>query len=937
MSAKKKDSTYQDKENEVLNIEIEKDIVSELALKKEKVAIPEGVNLTGYSGEYIFEKIKKNNTFYEDEILRKWYAPVADKTCIVFDIGANLGNHTLFFATHSPRAKLFSFEPFPPNYALLCENIENNALREQVKTFNLALGECKDERKMSIDMPGNLGTASLSGDGEISVTVEALDNLDLPLPDFIKIDVEGYELHVLRGMRRLLEKATPIIWVETSTETVGEVSSFLGVYGYHLIDVELQLNNNLLFAVDTNAVPGIDINLLAELVKKADQCRNLYWVKQELGSMTSKYTFEQHKAEELKQELGSMTSKYAYEQHKAEQLEQDNHALTESCNVYRERSVYFKKLSEKHASQFLYEQKKVKALNDRMHRYEISKPYRVWAAYQKEKAKQKHKLYSFAQKTYYKSSRYPIVLKCFSCLNKILRVFPDTSEVIFYGVPKKANEAKTVLKETEAHRSDPIKDAIPKPPRELNVAMIVDEFSYNSFRYECNAFPLDPSNWKQIFENNKIDLFFCESAWAGTDPDRRPWRGQIYASVNFPKENRTALLDILAYCKAHKIPTAFWNKEDPTHYEDRVHDFVKTALLFDHIFTSAGECVERYKHDYGHKSVHLLMFATQPRLFNPIERYDRSNAVIFAGSWYRQHPHRCEEMSAILDNILNQGLELIIYNRQSENNDPNHVFPEKFQPYVRPRLRHDQLDAAYKGSKYALNINTVTDSPTMFARRVFELMSSNTLVLSNYSEGMQKLFGDKVVFVDGEKKIDLTDSKTKRAAALEEVLSQHTYQKRFEQILRDCGIRYCDEVNDLTVIYRVGSEEEAHNCLQLFQNITWREKNAILLVAKECDGETIRNICVDYQSGNISVISEDYLERYGKALEIKTKYAVLADSTMSPDFPARAMLHWCYLPEGVGIADGGSYSIRERSDRLNIIFPKDSFSLTASEAAVYDI
>ena len=85
-----------------------------------------------------------------------------------------------------------------------------------------------------------------------------------------------------------------------------------------------------------------------------------------------------------------MTSKYADEQKKAEDLKQENDALTESRNVYRERSVYFKKLSEKHASQFLYEQKKDKAINEKMNRYEISKRYRVWATYQKEKTKQKH-------------------------------------------------------------------------------------------------------------------------------------------------------------------------------------------------------------------------------------------------------------------------------------------------------------------------------------------------------------------------------------------------------------------------------------------------------------------------------------------------------------------------------------------------------------------
>ena len=47
-----------------------------------------------------------------------------------------------------------------------------------------------------------------------------------------------------------------------------------------------------------------------------------------------------------------------------------------------------------------------------------------------------------------------------------------------------------------------------------------------------------------------------------------------------------------------------------------------------------------------------------------------------------------------------------------------------------------------------LNINTVTDSDTMFARRVFELMSSNTLVISNYSEEWN-CFGDNIILPMG--------------------------------------------------------------------------------------------------------------------------------------------------------------------------------------------
>ena len=53
----------------------------------------------------------------------------------------------------------------------------------------------------------------------------------------------------------------------------------------------------------------------------------------------------------------------------------------------------------------------------------------------------------------------------------------------------------------------------------------------------------------------------------------------------------------------------------------------------------------------------------------------------------------------------------------------------------------------YKESEFGLNFNTVTDSNTMFARRVFELMASNTVVLSNYSKGVYRLFKDNVLYM----------------------------------------------------------------------------------------------------------------------------------------------------------------------------------------------
>ncbi len=57
-------------------------------------------------------------------------------------------------------------------------------------------------------------------------------------------------------------------------------------------------------------------------------------------------------------------------------------------------------------------------------------------------------------------------------------------------------------------------------------------------------------------------------------------------------------------------------------------------------------------------------------------------------------------------------------------------------------LKGEEILQAYKGYRYGLNMNSIKGSPTMFARRVFELMACNTVVLSNHSDGIVEQFGD---------------------------------------------------------------------------------------------------------------------------------------------------------------------------------------------------
>lgn len=439
---------------------------------------------------------------------------------------------------------------------------------------------------------------------------------------------------------------------------------------------------------------------------------------------------------------------------------------------------------------------------------------------------------------------------------------------------------------------------------EIRVAAILDEFSANSFDRGFQTVHLDPASWRAQFEEIRPQVFFCESAWSGRDSQMRPWKGQIYASSNFQYENRQKLLEILAHCRAAGIPTVFWNKEDPTHYPDRVHDFVKTAAAFDHVFTTALECVPLYGAQYGLQSVHALPFATNPAMFNPIDSAPRSDTLIFAGSWYANHVERSRDMHQILRSLRLAGYEVEIYDRYHDDSDPLHRWPSEYQPFVHPAVPHDQISTVYKRSRLALNINTVTDSRTMFARRVFELMSSNTLVLSNYSMGMAEMFGEDVIFCDRDldrlKSMSSAEIDEMRARNLNRVLSAHTYRNRWEDILRVIGLPFRPAAEALTIVWPLHSAAEADRALNWFQQEADLSQDRLLLVAlAEMDPIETATLYESHNRLGVTVTSLTHAEDLslkGRYAPIETEHAALIDvnAPPSPGWLASGRLHLQY-------------------------------------------
>ncbi|MBK7954983.1 MAG: glycosyltransferase [Candidatus Accumulibacter sp.] len=443
----------------------------------------------------------------------------------------------------------------------------------------------------------------------------------------------------------------------------------------------------------------------------------------------------------------------------------------------------------------------------------------------------------------------------------------------------------------------------------FKVAIIADEFTFNSFKDEFLAIPLEPATWRQAFESYEPDIFFCESAWSGPDSNRRPWKGSIYASVNFKKENRSTLLDILSHCRKEGIPSVFWNKEDPTHYSDRVHDFVKTAREFDFVFTTAAECIERYRADHGLGNVFALPFATNPRLFNPVETSSiRSSRVVFAGSWYANHKQRSADMETILDDVIAGGLTAEIYDRYHGDADPLHRWPDKYQPFLKPGQPHEHMPEVYKSSCFGLNFNTVTDSATMFARRVFELMSCNTLVVSNYARGVDEMFGDLVIFADRQpgRLRDLSPRQLGdlRERALKLVLSEHTYKQRWLSVLSAIGIPHRLPDESMTIVSVVRTRAEAMCAISWFQQYgaALPGGRLLLVASEEMPGLDVAGIYQEFNRFGVGVTSFSHAREYalkGRYQPIETAYYLLVDPKMPPvpGWPVEALLHLQYMSD----------------------------------------
>jgi len=182
---------------------------------------------------------------------------------IVFDIGANMGFYTIWMSRSIGKdGQIHSFEPDTKNFNRLSQNILINQINCQVVLNNDAVSEKNGKMKITIGFDGENHLVESDFEGSSSITnVVCLDNYcqqrNISAINFIKIDVEGFELDVLKGGINLLtQKNVDVIQLElnraliNSGTTQQELISFVGEIGYIFCIYDFITNKMIPFRVN---------------------------------------------------------------------------------------------------------------------------------------------------------------------------------------------------------------------------------------------------------------------------------------------------------------------------------------------------------------------------------------------------------------------------------------------------------------------------------------------------------------------------------------------------------------------------------------------------------------------------------------------------------------------------------------------------------------
>jgi len=167
-----------------------------------------GIEINLHPNERLSNYHRQTHDFFEPELLdfiRKQH----NKQKVIVDVGANIGNHAIYFANFLKYEELICFEPIPDNFELLKQNLSY----PNIKLFQLALSDKETTIKMTPNSR-NMGASKVEVDGTVDIEAITLDSLNLKDVTLLKIDVERHEPFVLAGAKKTIDRCHPLILIE---------------------------------------------------------------------------------------------------------------------------------------------------------------------------------------------------------------------------------------------------------------------------------------------------------------------------------------------------------------------------------------------------------------------------------------------------------------------------------------------------------------------------------------------------------------------------------------------------------------------------------------------------------------------------------------------------------------------------------------------------
>jgi FkbM family methyltransferase len=222
--------------------------------------------LVHVAGDHIPRTIARKGQFYEIDLLRL-VSRFHREGELVIDCGANIGNHTLYFA-RCLGARVLAVEPEPHNFTLLRANLALNAAAGVVAQ-HFALGKEAGVATLHQCIANNSGSFTASAkrraaetpaeaghDVEVPVITldELLERCRLTVPvSILKLDVEGMEAEILLGAKRLLRLWLPLVAAECASRSeLAQVEAALEPWDYYPVEV-VNVTPTFVFASRNNA------------------------------------------------------------------------------------------------------------------------------------------------------------------------------------------------------------------------------------------------------------------------------------------------------------------------------------------------------------------------------------------------------------------------------------------------------------------------------------------------------------------------------------------------------------------------------------------------------------------------------------------------------------------------------------------------------------